>query len=492
MAVRSGADYMAGLRDGRAVWLDGEPVADVTRHPALAPAIRTIASLYDEATRPEYAELLTYVEPSTGERCSASFLLPRTPAELAHRHAVARHYLQLHGGLLGRSPDHLGYTLGQLVRNRDLISAGNAEYEDNLLRYYAYCRDRDLCVAHAFTDPLSDRSRPVAEWPMTRIVEERCDGIVVHGPKSLATLAPQADELVLLPAVRPGLPPEACVYFAVPIDTPGLRLVCREPQGGEGHAFDHPLRSRFDEMDALVIFDHVFVPRERVFGRVDPAQVPAVFGRLFVNHIGSLLRLVVKAEFMLGLAAQLARATGTFDTPATQGELSKMVVYVQTLRAYVMAAEAAAITRPDGACVPHPAPLGAAKGYAVEHYRDLVNAIQEIGGQGLVMTPQEGDLAATALADDLEAIFSGPAVSAAERTRLFKLAWDLTGDGFGGRQLLFELFQGGAAQARRAPVHGLDLGACEQMARRLAGLGAPAGAPPAPLTGAATAGVSRA
>jgi 4-hydroxyphenylacetate 3-monooxygenase len=470
MAVRSGAEYLAGLRDTREVWLDGARIADVTAHPALAPAARAIAMHYDAARGDERADLLTYVEPSTGERCNAAFLLPRSHAELVRRRVVSEYYARLSGGMIGRPPDFLGLMLAHMLRLKDGFAYGNSTYAANLERYFAECRDGDRCVAHTFTDPLGDRSRPLAEWPMVRIIDECADGVVVHGVKSMATLAPQADELLVFPAPRSGLPPEAVLYFAVPIATPGLRLLCREPQASEGRHFDHPLRSRFDEMDALVVFDHVLVPHTRIFGRGAPERVVPLFDRLMAPLNHALVRVAAKAELILGVAAQLARAVGTFDQPDTQQRLAVIAHFRETIQAYLVAADARGHPDANGWWVPHARTITAGKVYAVAHYQDLLTAVQEIGGQGLIAAPQERDFGVAALEPFLEPTFRAAASSAAERTRLFKLAWDIVGDGFGGRQLLFELFSGRGASTPAALMRGYDTTTAEALARQLAGL----------------------
>ena len=82
MPVRTGKQYLDSLRDGRRVWLAGEPVDDVTTHPALAGCARSVAEVYDLQHRAEHRDLLTMLSPSTGDRVSLAYLEPRSGDDL--------------------------------------------------------------------------------------------------------------------------------------------------------------------------------------------------------------------------------------------------------------------------------------------------------------------------------------------------------------------------------------------------------------------------
>src|SRR6185295_5693014 len=127
-------------------------------------------------------------------------------------------------------------------------------------------------IIHSTVD-LSKGRNPIGLDPMQlHKVGETAHGILVRGSRVLATLAPFSDELAVYPS-GPMLDaaPEHALSFSIPIDTPGLKFICRDSVAVNTNRLDHPLSSRFDEQDAFVIFDDVEVPSDRVFldGRVD-------------------------------------------------------------------------------------------------------------------------------------------------------------------------------------------------------------------------------
>jgi 4-hydroxyphenylacetate 3-monooxygenase len=108
LGAMTGQRYIESLRDGREVWLDGEVVKDVTTHPAFAGIIHELARIYDLQYRDEYRDQMTFVSPETGNRCSFSWLLPRSVEDLQKKRRNSEIWNQQCWGQLGRSPDILG------------------------------------------------------------------------------------------------------------------------------------------------------------------------------------------------------------------------------------------------------------------------------------------------------------------------------------------------------------------------------------------------
>jgi 4-hydroxyphenylacetate 3-monooxygenase len=258
------------------VWFDGERVRDVTTHPILGRPARTLAELYDMQCAPEYRDVLTYPSPATGQPVSLAFIQPRTVDDLVRRRAMFKTWADHHGGVLGRTPDYLNAIVTGLASARAYFEKNGPEYGDRIVAYYELCRERDLCATHTFVDPQVNRARTQGEQadpdvPL-HIVGESREGLVVSGARMLATLAPYADELMVFPSPSRTHPTDAPRYafaFAVPMAVPGLKFICRESFDAGGPAGDHPLTSRFDEMDAVAVFDEVVVPWDRVFLKGD-------------------------------------------------------------------------------------------------------------------------------------------------------------------------------------------------------------------------------
>jgi 4-hydroxyphenylacetate 3-monooxygenase len=209
---------------------------------------------------------------------------------------------------------------------------------------------------------------------------------------------------------------------------------------------EQPLAARYEEMDCVVIFHEVVVPWERVFIKGDVNLCNGLFTetRAFDHGIHQfLVKDWVKAEFILGVAALLAEALGRTDVPTYQMMLGEIVDAVETLRAYVLAAEADAAVDAAGYYVPNPSILNTGRTYLRRLYPRLIEIIQLIGSSGLMATPTEADLAAPELAADIEKYYQATTLGGHDRVRLFRVAWDLACSGFAGRQVLYERFFAG-------------------------------------------------
>lgn len=453
MPARSGADYLAGLRDAREVWFAGERVADVTAHPRLGRAARALAALYDLQHDPAYQDRLTYPSPTTGEPVSLAFLQPRSVEDLVRRRGMFQTWAEQSGGMLGRTPDYLNALLAGLAMAADYFGRNGAAYAERLVAYYTWCREHDPCATHALVDPPADRARTQTHQPdplaPLHVVGESAEGLVVSGARALATLAPYADELLIFPStsrVQASDAPRYAFAFAVPVATPGLRFVCRQSLDPGGPPLDSPLAAQFEEMDCVAIFHEVVVPWERVFLYGEPALCNGLFRETpaFYHAIHQFTtKNLVKAEFVLGVASLVAEAVGRNELPLYQQMLAEVVDAVQTLRAYLRAAEVEAVVDAQGYYVPNPDILATARGYFPRVYPRLVEIVQLVGSSGLMMTPLEADLAAPALAADIERYYRGATLGGHERVRLFRLAADLACSGFAGRQVLYERFFAG-------------------------------------------------
>ena len=215
----------------------------------------------------------------------------------------------------------------------------------------------------------------------------------MHGVKSVATLAPFADEYVALAPNRPGLADDEIVYFAVPMDTPGLRVFCR-PSLVPPAVPDRRLAAAFDEMDCWVVFDNVFVPAERVFYRQATHVHLGLLGQILpwaFYHI--LIRMTCKAEVLAGICAQVTEYLGKDNQQHLQLQLCEVYGYVETLRAFLTAAEEQHLRTPDGNLMPNPTQVTLGRIHAVEHHPRILQIVREMCGSGILMAPGAADLA---------------------------------------------------------------------------------------------------
>lgn len=450
MPARTGAQYLASLKDTREVWLAGERVKDVTTHPALRRGAESIARLYDMQHEPAYRKILTYPSPLSGEPVGTSFLQPRTPEELVQRRQQTQAWADESCGMMGRMPDFCNAAVTSFAESREFFAEEEPGFGENIVRYYEHCRENDICLTHALIDPQIDRSRGPSEqedpYLCVGIVRETDAGLIVRGARMLATLAPFANELVVWPYARLGEKEGAyALAFAIPLATPGLKFICRESYDTGRSSFDRPLSSRFEELDALIIFDDALIPWEQVFFKGNVSQANSLRARTsLLAYVGqqTIVRTIAKAEFVLGVACLLVEATGVNEFLHVQEKIGEIITYTQVLHACVRAAEADAVPGPLGFLRPAGAPLRAAMLLLPRIYPRMIEIIQLLGASGLVMTPTEADFYSP-IAPDLRKYLRGKNVSAEEKAKLFKLAWDLAGEAFGSRQVLYERFYSG-------------------------------------------------
>jgi 4-hydroxyphenylacetate 3-monooxygenase len=343
-------------------------------------------------------------------------------------------------------------------------------YGERVRAYYELARENDLLATHTLVPPQVNRSVSASQQGggqlTARIVEERADGVVIRGARLLATLGPIADELLVFPStVLRGIPEDApySFAFAIPNDTPGLRYYCRATLSHGGSAFDEPLASRFEEMDAVVVFDDVLVPHDRIFMLGHPELCNAWYtetgaGALMTHQV--VTRTLAKTEFYLGLASEIADTIGIGQFQHIQEDLGELVSYVEIEKALLRAAEADGRLSDDGVFLPRWDTLNAARNwYPRKVSQRLPEIIRKFSASGLMALPGEADFA-LARRDgnaDLDTYLQAATAPAEQRARLFKLAMDAAVSGFAGRESLYEyFFFGDPVRMAGAQVAGYD------------------------------------
>ncbi|MCH7605518.1 MAG: 4-hydroxyphenylacetate 3-monooxygenase, oxygenase component [Chloroflexi bacterium] len=455
MPARTGEQYMKGLREeAPKVFIHGKQVKDVTIDPALRNGVRTLAGLYDMQHDPVLSGQMTYASPSTGERVGMSFIAPRTKDDLDNRRIMMEHWARASCGMMGRTPDFMNVTMMAMAEAGDYFAQNRPEFKTNIQSYFEYIRENDLVLTHTLVNlqrsrvPLATLLEDHTDVALS-VVKETDQGIVVNGPRVLATLGPLADEIAVYPARNHRLPADAqgkySFAFAIPCNTPGLKFLCRESFDlGRSH-FDHPLGSRFEEMDSIVFFDDVLVPWERVFllGDVDLCNnVSDATNRNIHSGHQVVTKQVVKCEFMLGLANMMVETLGSGQIPQVQQMIAELIENLVVTKACLRAAEADAEIDQWGVMCPAQMPLRVARNTFIRMYPRMAEILHFLGSSSLMALPTEADLHGP-LATDIEKYLDTDTASAEERVRLFRLAWDASCSAFASRQVLYERYFGG-------------------------------------------------
>ena len=287
MGIRTGKELLESLRDERQLFIDGERVADVTADPRFAEAARSLAALYDMQHDSALTEQMTFRSPTSGERVGLSFIEPRTVDDLVRRRDMVKVWMDASCGMFGRSPDFMNIFVTAFASAADDFGHKDKRFAENLRTYHKYIRENDICMTHTLINPQVDRSRPVEKQDKdlaAKIVKETDAGIIIRGARMVSTLCAYSDDLLVLPSTSIANSKEAEPYafgFSVKVNTPGLRFICRPSVIHQNAAsvIDYPLSARLDETDAMVIFDDVLVPWERVFIHRDPELCNGLYNR---------------------------------------------------------------------------------------------------------------------------------------------------------------------------------------------------------------------
>jgi paerucumarin biosynthesis protein PvcC len=466
-ALLTGDEYLESLRDGRQVFIDGERVADVTEHPGFRNSARSIARLYDALHDPDQYDVMT-VEDRHGIRTHRFFAPSYSPEDLlASREAIAR-WSRLSYGYMGRTPDYKASFMATLGADPGWYEP----FEESAKHWYRDYAEKALFLNHVLINPPIDRNRAVHEVEdvYVHVVKERDDGIVVSGAKMLATgsAVTHATFVAQNSAVQleEGKAEDYALVFIAPMDTPGKKLICRNSYEESARSpWDNPLSSRFDENDAVVIFDDAFIPWENVLVYRDTKKATGFYaasGFMPRYTLQSGTRLGVKLDFLCGLFARGLKANGTDEFRGVQAKLGELVGWRNLIWALTSALCHEPMEGPGGSVVPkleYATLIRLFGTMAVPKARDLFAEV--LAGAPLVTPSSHRDLQNEELRPLIDRFYRGSTGDAHDRIQLFKLVWDAMGTEFGSRHEWYEInYSGNQEQmrldmARFAEVRGL-------------------------------------
>ena len=382
MAARSGRQFLERLSAARVhVEVQGETVTgQLNDHPAFRNVIRSYAELYDMQHDPAYRDVLTYPSPATGDPVATSFLVPRTPEDLAKRGQAFKVWAGRSLGMLGRTPDYLNSALMALAAAADWFAQADPQFGDNIRNFYRTVREDDLLCTHTLVPPQANRAVAASQQAggslMAHVVREGDDGIVVRGARLLATIGPFADELLVFPST----------------------LLRNTPE-------DKP-----PSTSAVVHMTHQVIART-----------------------------TAKTSYILGLVSLLTEAIGIEQFQHVQADVAEVITTLEMLRAFGRAADADAEPNEFGVLTPAWAPLNAARNLYPRLYQRFPEILRKLGASGLMATPTQADVTGPAAAD-IETYLQAAALGGAERVKLFRLVWDTCISAFSGRQALYEYY----------------------------------------------------
>lgn len=446
MPCIDGKTYIDRINQLKAnVWINGQKVTGkISEHPSFKGIIQSQARLYDAQYEADTKEATTFISPKTGQRTGMSYLEPKTKEDLAKRRRAVQTWARQSVGMMGRSPDYMNTIVMTFGAAAEIFS--DPQCIANMRNYYAYCSENDISLTHTFINPQVNRSSIYFEDPSEIIAAQMIDkndkGIVIHGARLLATQGGVTDEIVVFPTGAVHLDDSYAYAFSIPSNTPGLKFACRESFDYGKSTYDHPLGSRYDEVDSIIIFDHVTVPWNRVFLHGDARVASTMYTESsFLSHqIHQVIsKNVVKTEFILGVLQSMVDAINVGEYQHIQEKISEVIIALETLKALLVASEVNAKVDRFGTMTPDKKPLTAATNIFPKVYPRFVEIMQLIGASGLVSIPGEKDFQSE-LGADLKKYLQSATKDGYEKVKLFRLAWDISLSAFGGRQTLYERF----------------------------------------------------
>ena len=450
--MRTGSEYIASLADGRTVILDGARVQNVAEHPAFHGVARTVGSMYDVAA--DTANNMICNSPDTGKPANKVFMIPRSLDDLRDRRRAITTWAEVSKGFVGRGPDHVGGFLAGFASAPQVFDTANHQFGRNVTRFYRKVVEESLYVSYVIVPPQIDRSVTAHGWSeellQVGVLWEQEGGMVVRGSQMLGTATAVSDWL-FVSCIKPLTPQDEryALSFVVPLSAPGLKVYCRRSYAAsQPSSFDYPLSTRFDETDALIVFDDVFIPWENVFVFRDVQQLRRQFFETAAHVLGNTqaqIRLAAKMKFLLGVARRITQLIGVENIPSVQEKLGDLGSLAAIVEGMVLASEASFSIDSYGVAKPNPRFLYGALGLQAELYPRAVLLLRELAGGGVIQLPSSfRELVNDETRGDMERYLRSPKTTPEERVKLFKLAWDIVGSEFAGRNLQYEMLYAGA------------------------------------------------
>jgi 4-hydroxyphenylacetate 3-monooxygenase len=479
--IRTGDEYRESLRDGRAVWIDGERVQDVPSHPAFKPIVNARARIYDLAHEEATRDVMSYVDPVTGERCPIGAKLPLTKNDWLAKRAAVDTVIEDLGGIVTRVGDETVGEMWSLYDGQDVLNEINPAFSEHIRSHVQRAALADPFHVSANTDPKGDRARhPQDQDPdvLLHVTGETESGITVRGAK-FETAAAYANQAFVKPTIGDWGDAELSDYavgFVADMGAPGIKHICRSSFAGRGSAADYPLSNRFDEIDTMIVFDNVEIPWENVFFYRHTRAAAFIRATLHRYSIFPFVQRHLRfADLLVGVAYTNAVQTGVKMHQGVREKLGELVCYRESINAHLTAAIELAEPSPGGLLMPNQALLYTGRVFACTQLPAMMHLARDLCGGQLCVTPDAASFEEPETGPLLRKYLAIGDVDAEQRRRLFAFARDLLNSDYAGHRLTFQLFAQSPAFAHLLAVYNnYDFAGPADLVRRFAGLSDPA------------------
>jgi len=460
MSIKTAQDYLRSLRRlNHVVYYKGKRIADVTRHPATAPHVRSAAVTYALANDPQHQDLATAVSHLTGRTISRFTHVHQNTEDLLKKIKLLRLLGQKTGTCFQRCVGLDGINAVYSVAY-EIDQKYKTEYFDRFKRWLIRIQDENLMVVGAMTDPKGDRSKGPAEQPdadqYVHVVQRRPDGLILRGAKLHMTGGVNSHEILIMPTTAmDASAKDYAVACAVPVNAPGVTMIFGRQANDDRK--DH--RERIDAGnpsfgsvggEAVIVFDDVFVPWERVFMNGETEFTGTLVYRFAAHHRanygGCKTGLM---DVLTGAVAYLTQIQGTAKASHVRDKITEMIHLGETLYSSAIACSAEGRPTPSGAYMVDTMLANVGKHNTTRFHFEVARLAVDLAGGFLATLPSEYDLRHDRTGPLIQKYFSGaPGIPTEERIKIGRLIEAMTG----GTAMIESMHGAGSPQAQRVMI----------------------------------------
>lgn len=482
MALMTGEQYIESLRKLKTkVYVFGERVENFVDHPIIRPSINSVAMTYDLAHDPEYAELMTATSNLTGKTVNRFCHLHQSTDDLIKKVKMQR--------LLGnKTASCFQRCVGMDAFNAiwsttfEVDEKYGTSYHANFRKYLEFVQENDLTIDGAMTDPKGDRglspSKQADPDMYVHIVEKREDGIVVRGAKAHQTGSINSHEHLIMPTIAMKEEDKAyAVSFAIPSDAEGVFMIygrqsC-DTRKLEDQADIDLGNKNFGGQEALVVFDNVFIPWERVFLCEEYDFAGMMVERFAGYHRQSYGGCKVGVgDVLIGAAAVAADYNGANKASHIKDKLIEMTHLNETLYCCGIACSAEGKQTKAGNYMIDMLLANVCKQNVTRFPYEITRLAEDIAGGVMVTMPSAADFRSPEIGDVCKKYFQGVAsVSTENRVRILRFIENICLGSSAVGYRTESMHGAGSPQAQRIMIARQgNLEAKKELAKKIAGI----------------------
>ena len=436
MALMTGEQYIESIRKmNMTVYLFGEKVESPVDDPILRPSLNSVRMTYDLAQMPEYQDLMTVTSPYTGEKVNRFTHIHQSTEDLINKVKMQRLLGQKTAACFQRCVGMDAFN-SVFSTTYETDKKYGTKYHDNFMAFLKYVQENDLTVDGAMTDPKGDRSKAPHEQEdpdlYLRVVERREDGIVVRGAKAHQTGVLNSHEVIVMPTIAMGPDDkDYAVSFAVPMDTEGIMMIIGrqscDTRKREGTSMDVG-NSEFGGVEALTIFNDVFVPNDRIFLNGETEFAGMLVERFAGYHRQSYGGCKVGVgDVLIGAAAVAADYNGANKASHVKDKLIEMTHLNETLYCCGIACSAEGYETESGNYIIDLLLANVCKQNVTRFPYEIARLAEDIAGGLVVTAPSEADLKGEVTGPFVEKYLkAAPGVTTENRLRILRLIENIT------------------------------------------------------------------